>query len=174
MLLLFFFFFFFSSPSSSPSPLASHINAVFLVLICLVRTMVSRREKEGEKREKIRFFAALFSFFLSEFLPVVEIGVLFRVQTLLASCDGRRRRKWRRTCENKKYVRVQTHKYTLLHYSFFLLIYLFLSPTCIKTNSSEHTTTSLIPNGKRSLSRSLSAFLSYLLFFSVCRVRIGQ
>jgi hypothetical protein len=42
------------------------------------------------------------------------------VQALLALCDGRRRRrkrkrKRRRTCENKKYVRVQTHKYTMYY-----------------------------------------------------------
>ncbi len=46
---------------------------------------------------------------------------------------------------------VYKHISILLHYSFFLFIYLFLSQTCIKTNSSEHTTTSLIPNGKRPL-----------------------
>jgi hypothetical protein len=54
---------------------------------------------------------------------------------------------------------VYKHISILVHYSFFLFIYLVLSQTCIKTNSSEHTTTSLIPNGKRPLLSILSTFL---------------
>jgi hypothetical protein len=101
--------------SFSFSFLASHINIVFSCCLVLVRPMVYR--------EKIRFSL----FFL--YICVVEIDVLFRVQVLLASSDGRRRR---RTYKNKKYMRIQTYKHTTL---FFSSTHppIYLSRTCIKT-----------------------------------------
>ncbi len=100
--------------SFSFSFLASHINIVFSCCLVLVRPMVYR--------EKIRFSL----FFL--YICVVEIDVLFRVQVLLASSDGRRRR----TYKNKKYMRIQTYKHTTL---FFSSTHppIYLSRACIKT-----------------------------------------
>ncbi len=92
--------------------------------------------------EKIRFSL----FFLC--ICVVEIDVLFRVQVLLASSDERRRR---RTCENKKYIRVQTH-IRILHYSFHPSI-----SSMYKNNFDYIINPRLVS-----------------IFFGVCCVRIGQ
>ncbi len=141
-LLLFFF-----ALSLFSFSLASNINAVFLVLMCWVRPMVSR------EKEKIRFSVSLF-FFLSFYLNLCS-------SSKLASCFGCKHY-WRDVMEEVEVEKEDEHVKTrsmcvykhisiLLHYSFFLFIYLFLPQTCIKTNSSEHTTISLIPNGKRPL-----------------------
>jgi hypothetical protein len=122
----------------------------------LVRPVVSR------EKEKIRFSVSLlfFSFYLN-----------LCSSSKLASCFGLRRC-WRHVMEEEEnedeHVKTRSmcvykHISILLHYSFFLFIYLFLSQTCIKTNSSEHTTTSLIPNGKRSLLSILSSLLHRVL-----------
>ncbi len=71
--------------------------------------------------KKKRKFAFLF-FFLFRSMLVVETGVLFRAQTLLASNNGKRRRG---PCENRKYVRIQTHRHTIA--LFFVLIHLSIS-----------------------------------------------
>ena len=109
------------------------------------------------KFDSLLLFFFLLSFYLS-----------FCSASKLASCFGSKH-SWRHVMEEEnedEHVKTRSmcvykHISILLHYSFFLLIYLFLSPTCIKTNSPEHTTTSLIPNGKR-LSLSLSLCLSIL------------
>ena len=130
--------------------------------------MVSR------KKERIRFSRSLFfSFLLSGSMVVVEIGVLFRAQTLLVASDGRRRRRSRKKEDEHVKTRnmcvyVQTHQHTIA--LFFLSIHLSLSFSNMYKNKFDRPYDYII-NPKLV---SVLFFLSHPLFFGVCRVRIGQ